>query len=66
MIIDAEYEEVEGGDAELDLSADDSLPWLEADEEDDDGGNDNTHLIILGLILFGVLVAGVGAVWCRL
>lgn len=63
MIIDAEYEEVEGGDAELDLSADDSLPWLEADEEDDDGGNDNTHLIILGLILFGVLVAGVGTVW---
>ena len=63
MIIDAEYEEVEGGEAELDLSADDSLPWLEADEEDDDGGSDNTHIILLGLIFLGITVAAVGTVW---
>lgn len=63
MIIDAEYEEVEGADAELDLSGDDSLPWLEADEDDADGGSDNTHIILLGLIFLGITVAAVGTVW---
>jgi len=63
VIINAEYEEVEGNDAELDLSADDSLPWLEADEEDDGSGTDHTQIIILALILLGILVAAVGTVW---
>ncbi|UAB79667.1 SPOR domain-containing protein [Erythrobacter sp. SCSIO 43205] len=62
-MIDAEYEEVEGADGELDLSAEDSLPWLEAEEEDEDRGSDHTHIILLGLILFGILIAGVGTVW---
>ena len=62
MIIDAEYEDIEDADGELDLSADDSLPWLEADE-DEEGGSDNTQIIVLGLILFGILVAAVGTVW---
>jgi SPOR domain len=62
VIIDAEYEDIEDADGELDLSADDSLPWLEADE-DEEGGSDNTQIIVLGLILFGILVAAVGTVW---
>ncbi|WP_241765879.1 SPOR domain-containing protein [Erythrobacter longus] len=64
MIIDAEFEEVEGNDGELDLSQDDSLPWLEADEDDDGaGGVDNTQIIILALILLGILALAVGTVW---
>ena len=62
MIIDAEYEEIEDADGELDLLADDSLPWLEADE-DEEGGSDNTQIILLGLILLGILIAAVGTVW---
>jgi sporulation related protein len=62
VIIDAEYEDIEDADGELDLSADDSLPWLEADE-DEEGGSDNTQIIVLGLILFGILIAAVGTVW---
>lgn len=64
MIIDAEFEEVEDNDGELDLSDDDSLPWLEADEDEDDaGGVDNTQIIILALILLGILALAVGTVW---
>ncbi|MEO1220995.1 MAG: SPOR domain-containing protein [Pseudomonadota bacterium] len=63
MIIDAEYEEIEGAEGELDLSADDSLPWLEADEEDDADNTDRMQIILLFLILFGILVAAVGTVW---
>lgn len=62
MIIDAEYEEIEDADGELDLLADDSLPWLEADE-DEEGGSDNTQIILLGLILLGIPIAAVGTVW---
>jgi len=62
VIIDAEYEEIEDADGELDLLADDSLPWLEADE-DEEGGSDNTQIILLGLILLGILIAAVGTVW---
>ncbi len=71
MIIEAEYEEVETGDTdvetgegELDLSEDDSLPWLEADEEDEDsGGIDTVRLIGLFLILALLLFAIIGAIW---
>lgn len=63
MIINAEYEEIEDADAELDLSGDDSLPWLEADEDDEDGGSDSAHIILLGLIFLGITVAAVGTVW---
>ncbi|MEM1051789.1 MAG: SPOR domain-containing protein [Pseudomonadota bacterium] len=61
-MINAEYNEIEGADAELDLSADDSLPWLEADEEEEPSA-DNTQIIVLALILIGVLIAAVGTVW---
>lgn len=63
MIIDAEYEELDDADGELDLSDEDSLPWLEADEDEDDDSGDNTQIIVLGLILLGILIAAVGAVW---
>lgn len=66
MIIEAEYEEIEGanGDAELDLAEDDSLPWLEA--EDDDGGRssvDIVQIIGLALILLTILACVIGAIW---
>ncbi len=65
MIIEAEYEEVEDAaeaaettEAELDLSEDDSLPWLEADEEDEGrSGVDIAQIIGFALIL--AVVAGV-------
>ena len=73
MIIEAEYEDIEPGDTgadadsgegELDLSEDDSLPWLEADEEDEGaGGVDMVRLIGLFLILGVLLFAIIGAIW---
>lgn len=63
MIIEAEYEEVNEAEGELDLSADDSLPWLEAEEDEAAGGVDTAQVIIFALILIGILVAVVGAVW---
>ena len=64
MIIEAEYEEVEPTGEELDLSEDDSLPWLEADEEDESaGGVDTAQIIGFALILLTLLALVVGAVW---
>ncbi|MEP3420493.1 MAG: SPOR domain-containing protein [Erythrobacter sp.] len=67
MIIEAEYEDIESGETdegELDLSEDDSLPWLEADEEDEgSGGVDTVRLIALFLILALLLFAIIGAIW---
>ncbi len=64
MIIEAEYEEVETSEGELDLTEDDSLPWLEADEEDDGiSGVDIAQVIGFALILLTILACVVGAVW---
>ena len=64
MIIEAEYEEVEPSDGELDLTADDSLPWLESEEEDDSvSGVDVAQIIGFALILLVILAGVVGAVW---
>ncbi len=64
MIIEAEYEEVEPSDGELDLTADDSLPWLESEEEDDGvSGVDVAQIIGFALILLVILAGVVGAVW---
>ncbi|MDY7097433.1 MAG: SPOR domain-containing protein [Pseudomonadota bacterium] len=59
-MIEAEYDEIDGSGSELDLSEEDSLPWLEADEEDDSAGSLDTaqlvgFLALLGAVLFGVL-----------
>lgn len=67
-MIEAEFEEIEGTDNgaadELDLSSDDSLPWLEADEEDEDaGGVDTSQVIGFAAILITILVGVVGAIW---
>lgn len=64
VMIEAEFEELESSESELDLSADDSLPWLEADEEDDDaGGVDTAQVVGFALILLLILVGVVGAIW---
>lgn len=64
MIIEAEYEEVDETGEELDLVDDDSLPWLEADEEDDDaGGIDSVQIIGFALILLTLLAVVVGGIW---
>ena len=64
MIIEAEYEEMDDAEGELDLSADDSLPWLEAEEEEDTAGDlDTTQVVafVAFLLITGLLF--VGAVW---
>lgn len=54
----------DGREAELALSGDDSLPWLESDEYDpDEGGVDTARIIGFAAILLVVLVAAVGGVW---
>jgi len=64
LIIEGEYEEVEETEGELDLSEDDSLPWLEADEEDEgSGGIDTAQIVGFALILLLLLGLIVGAIW---
>lgn len=64
MVIDAEYEEIDDADGEFDLSGDDSLPWLEADEDDEAaGGVDTVQVVAFALVLLTVLAGVVGAVW---
>lgn len=64
MIIEAEYEEIEQADSQLDLSEDDSLPWLEADEDDEvAGGVDTAQVIGFALILITILIGVVGVIW---
>ena len=64
MIIEAEYEEVDEAEGELDLSADDSLPWLEAEEDDYAAGAlDTTQVVAFVSILVVALLLVVGSVW---
>lgn len=63
MIV-AEYEEVEANGDELDLSADDSLPWLEAEEDDDSAGALAPGQIMgVAAILVLLGAAIVGSIW---
>ncbi|MEM8725739.1 MAG: SPOR domain-containing protein [Pseudomonadota bacterium] len=63
-MIEAEFEEIEDtGEGELDLSSEDSLPWLESDEEEDAGGYDFTQFLGFGVILLALLAAMVGGIW---
>jgi len=51
-------------DSELDLSADDSLPWLESDDGGEGSdGVDTAQVIGFVLVLLAVLAIVVGAVW---
>lgn len=51
-------------DGELALSEDESLPWLESDEQDDEGGFDTAQIVAfaLGLLLITALLV-VGGLW---
>lgn len=51
-------------DAELALSEDDSLPWLESDEAEEDGGFDTAQIVgfALGLLALTALLV-VGGLW---
>ena len=52
------------GGAELALSGDDSLPWLESDEYDpDEGAVDTARIVTLAAVLIGILIVVIGSVW---
>lgn len=64
VVIEGEYEELDEQTDELDLSDDDSLPWLESDEEvAASGGVDKAQLFGFVAILLAVLAGVVGAIW---
>lgn len=64
MIVEAEYDELDANGDELDLSADDSLPWLEAEEEDDNAGAIAPGQVMgFAAILLLLLFAIVAAIW---
>ena len=48
---------------ELALSDDDSLPWLESEDYDEEGGVDATRIIGFAAILLALLALVIGAVW---
>ncbi|HAD18672.1 MAG TPA: hypothetical protein DCF81_17650, partial [Erythrobacter sp.] len=51
-------------EGELDLADDESLPWLEAaDDEGDAAGFDTSRLIMLGTLAITLLAAVVGGIW---
>jgi hypothetical protein len=63
-MVEAEFDEIEQNESELDLSEDDSLPWLEANEEDDAAGDlDTTQIIGFAVLLLALLAAVIGAIW---
>ena len=67
-MIDAEYEELdEGADGrsdELDLAETDSLPWLEADDEDEGtGGLDAGQIMLFAAGLVALAAVIIGGVW---
>ena len=46
MIIDANDDEIVGNDQGLDLAESDSLPWLEAEDEDEAAGGFDTSQFV--------------------
>lgn len=64
VVIEGQYEELDEQDSELDLSEDDSLPWLESDEDEAAAtGVDTAQLIGFVGVLLTVLAGVVGAIW---
>ncbi len=63
VMIEAEFEEIEETEGELDLSSEDSLPWLESDEDEDQGGFDMSQFLGFGAILLALLGAMVLGIW---
>ncbi len=71
-MIEAEYDEIEDAaedaveatvENELDLSEEDSLPWLEADEEEAGGGFDLSQFVGFAVILLALLGALLFGIW---
>ena len=67
-MIEAEYEEIddaveEAVEDELDLTEDDSLPWLESDEEETGGGFDLSQFVGFAVILLALLGALLFGIW---
>lgn len=63
-MITAEYEEMNDASSELDLAAEDSLPWLESDEDDSDSGMlDTRQIILFAAMLLAFAAFLVGIVW---
>jgi hypothetical protein len=63
-MITAEYEEMNDPSSELDLAAEDSLPWLESDEDDSESGMlDTRQIITFGAMLLAFAAFLVGIVW---
>ena len=58
-----ESEEFESAESELDLTEDDSLPWLESDEEEDAGGFDYIQFVGFFVVLLALLAAMVAGIW---
>lgn len=57
-------ERFDGQEAELALSGDDSLPWLESDEYDpDEGAVDTARIVGFAAILLAILATAIGGVW---
>ncbi len=50
-------------DAELALSDDESLPWLESDDDDGAGAVDTARIIGFAMILLALLAAAIGGLW---
>jgi hypothetical protein len=48
---------------ELALNDDESLPWLESEEYDDEGGVDAARIITFAAILLALLAAIIGGIW---
>lgn len=62
-MIEAEFEEIDETEGELDLTNEDSLPWLESDEDESDGGFDMTQFLGFGAILLALLGAMIFGIW---
>ncbi|MBD2842542.1 SPOR domain-containing protein [Erythrobacter rubeus] len=64
MSVEAEFDNRDNTEGELDLSEADSLPWLEADEEDEAaGGVDKGQIIGFTLVLVALAIGIVGTIY---
>lgn len=62
-MIEGEHDEIETGEDQLDLTEDDSLPWLESDEEETGGGFDYAQFAGFFVVLLALLGAMVGGIY---